>query len=140
MAILQDESLLLPWQWPEKHWRGLVNRVRAGLQLRPTSWKDGARCAIALSFDCDHETNELRDGGKSIGRLSWGQYGSQIGVPRILDLLHRHDVRATFSYRASSRRFIRTSSAVSPRKATSLECTGGYTKSRAGFPSRRNAN
>ncbi len=62
----------------------------------PATWKDGARCAVALSFDCDHETNELRDGGKSIGRLSWGQYGSLIGIPRILEVLRRHDVRATF--------------------------------------------
>lgn len=89
----QQGLSLQPWQWPEKHWRSLVDRVRAGRRLRPSSWKDGARCAIALSFDGDHETNELRDGGKSIGRLSWGQFGSRVGVPRILDLLHRHDVR-----------------------------------------------
>jgi len=87
---------LEPWQWPEKHWRGLVNQVRAGQPLRPNTWKDGARCAFAMSFDADHETNELRDGGKSIGRMSWGEYGARVGVPRILDLLHRHDVKATF--------------------------------------------
>ena len=64
--------------------------------LRPKSWPDGARCAFALSFDSDHETNELRDGGKSIGRMSWGQYGARVGVPRIAALLARHDVRASF--------------------------------------------
>ena len=94
--MVQHDLALQPWQWPEKHWRGLVDRVRAGRRLHPPNWKDGARCAIALSFDCDHETNELRDGGNSIGRLSWGQYGSLVGLPRILGLLHRHDVRATF--------------------------------------------
>jgi len=51
---------------------------------------------VALSFDSDHETNELRDGAKSIGRMAWGQYGSRQGVPRILELLRGHDVRATF--------------------------------------------
>jgi peptidoglycan/xylan/chitin deacetylase (PgdA/CDA1 family) len=51
---------------------------------------------VALSFDNDHETNELRDGGSSIGRLASGQYGSRVGVPRILDVLRRHDVPATF--------------------------------------------
>jgi peptidoglycan/xylan/chitin deacetylase (PgdA/CDA1 family) len=51
---------------------------------------------VALSFDSDHETNELRDGGKSIGRLCWGQYGNRVGVPRILKLLERYGVRATF--------------------------------------------
>ena len=87
---------LEPWQWPEEHWRKLINHVRAGRAFRPRRWKDDARCAVALSFDSDHETNELRDGGKSIGRLSWGQYGNRVCVPRILKILHAHDVRATF--------------------------------------------
>jgi peptidoglycan-N-acetylglucosamine deacetylase len=87
---------LEPWQWPEDQWRGIVNHVRAGRTLRPTAWKDGARCALALSFDSDHETNELRDGGKSFGRMSWGQYGNRQGVPRILEILKRHSVPATF--------------------------------------------
>jgi peptidoglycan/xylan/chitin deacetylase (PgdA/CDA1 family) len=85
-----------PWQWPEERWRGVVGKVRAGRPLRPSAWKDGARCAVALSFDSDHETNELRDGAKSIGRMAWGEYGARQGVPRILDLLGKHDVRATF--------------------------------------------
>ncbi|HXQ65250.1 MAG TPA: polysaccharide deacetylase [Alphaproteobacteria bacterium] len=87
---------LEPWQWPEEHWRKLVGRVRAGRAFRPKAWKDGARCAVALSFDSDHETNELRDGGKSIGRLCWGQYGNRVGVPRILKILEKHGVKATF--------------------------------------------
>jgi peptidoglycan/xylan/chitin deacetylase (PgdA/CDA1 family) len=70
--------------------------VRAGRTLRPKAWKDGARCAVALSFDVDHETNELRDGGQSIGRMAWGQFGNRVGVPRILTLLQRHGVKATF--------------------------------------------
>jgi len=85
-----------PWQWPEEHWRKLVNQVRAGQSYRPKSWNGGARCAVALSFDSDHETNELRDGGNSIGRMSWGQYGSRVAVPRILKLLDGHGIKATF--------------------------------------------
>jgi peptidoglycan-N-acetylglucosamine deacetylase len=87
---------LEPWQWPDDQWRTLVNHVRAGRAFRPLTWKDNARCAVALSFDSDHETNELREGGKSIGRLGWGQFGSRVGVPRILKILHDYDVRATF--------------------------------------------
>ncbi|WP_349368596.1 polysaccharide deacetylase [Salinarimonas sp.] len=86
----------LPWRWPEERWRSAVERVRAGRSLKPASWPNGARCAVALSFDSDHETNELRDGGRSIGRMSQGEYGSRRGVPRILDALARHDVPATF--------------------------------------------
>lgn len=84
------------WQWPEEVWRGKVERVRAGRSLKPKKWKNGARCAVALSFDADHETNELRDGGTSVGRLSWGQYGTRVGVPRILKLLKKEDIKATF--------------------------------------------
>ena len=87
---------LEPWQWPEAHWRGIVDRVRAGRTLRPRLWPEGARCAVALSFDSDHETNELRDGGESPGKLSQGQYGNRQGVPRILEILTRHGVPATF--------------------------------------------
>jgi peptidoglycan-N-acetylglucosamine deacetylase len=90
------EHPLEPWQWPDEHWQGLINHVRAGRSLRPAAWPGGARCAVAFSFDSDHETNELRDGGKSIGRMAWGQYGNRVGVPRIAKLLERHDVKATF--------------------------------------------
>ena len=91
---MKEERNLQPWQYPEERWRKIVNRVRAGKPLRPKSWQGGARCAIALSFDSDHETNELREGGESIGRLSQGQYGNRQGVPRILSILR--DVKATF--------------------------------------------
>ena len=84
----QDAAPLEPWQWPEPHWRKLVNQVRAGKAYRPASWKGGARCAFALSFDADHETNELRDGGKSIGRMAWGEYGTRVGVPRFAAVEH----------------------------------------------------
>ena len=91
--MVDPTATLEPWQWPDEQWRTLVDRVRAGRALRPRQWRDGARCAVALSFDSDHETNELRDGGKSIGRMSWGQYGNRVGVPRILKLLDRSRLR-----------------------------------------------
>jgi len=51
---------------------------------------------VALSFDSDHETGELREGGESIGRLSQGQYGNRAGIPRILALLQKYGIPATF--------------------------------------------
>lgn len=87
---------LQPWEWPEEEWRRRVAQVRAGQSLKPAHWPGGARCAVALSFDSDHDTNELRDGGISIGRMSWGQYGTRVGVPRILEILKREDIRASF--------------------------------------------
>jgi peptidoglycan/xylan/chitin deacetylase (PgdA/CDA1 family) len=62
----------------------------------PDAWPGGARCALALSFDCDHETFELGAGGAAIGRLAWGEFGRRRGVPRILDTLAQADVRASF--------------------------------------------
>ena len=84
------------WSWPEARWRAAVDKVRAGRSLKPGQWKDGARVCVALSFDPDHESSTLRDGSVSPGKLSQGEYGSRVGVPRILDLLRRHDIRASF--------------------------------------------
>src|SRR5947209_1469281 len=80
------------WQWSEERWRGIVERVRAGRTLRPDIWPGGARCAVAISFDSDHETGELREGGESIGRLSQGQYGTRAGIPRILALMKKYSI------------------------------------------------
>ena len=85
-----------PHDWPEEVWRARVGAVRAGRSLLPDRWPNGARCAVALSFDSDHETNELRDGGRSVARLSWGEYGARRGIPRIRRVLDRHGVKATF--------------------------------------------
>ena len=87
---------LEPWQWPEATWRRIVDRVRAGRPRKSASWPGGARCAVALSFDSDHDTSELRQGGKSIGRLSQGQYGNRQSIPRILALLAKYSVPASF--------------------------------------------
>ena len=84
------------WRWPEERWRAIVNKIRAGRSLKPKSWKGGARCAVALSFDSDHDTTVLRWGHDSPGRLSACQYGNRQGVPRILSLLQRYDIKASF--------------------------------------------
>ena len=91
-----------PWQWPEPTWRRITDRARAGRSLRPATWPGGARCAIALSFDADHDTIPLRDADESPMRISQGQYGNRQGVPRIRALLARHGVPASFFYPAVS--------------------------------------
>ena len=91
-----DSAQAAPWTWPEARWRPIVEKVRAGRSLKPATWPGGARCAVALSFDSDHETITLRNGDRSPGRLSQGEYGARVGVPRILALLRRHEVPATF--------------------------------------------
>lgn len=84
-----------PWQWDEATWRGHVDHIRAGRPLRP-EWPDGARVAVALSFDSDHETIPLRDGGTGPGKLSQGEFGARVGARRILALLADRGIPATF--------------------------------------------
>src|SRR3954454_2450679 len=84
-----------PWEWDEATWRGHVDRVRAGRRL-PPPWPGGARVAVALSFDSDHETIPLRDGDTGPGALAQGEYGSRVAAPRVLAALERHGVPATF--------------------------------------------
>ncbi len=91
-----------PWEWSEPEWRRIVGRARAGRSLAPASWPGGARCAVSLSFDADHETIPLRDSDESPMRISQGQYGARQGVKRIRALLDRHGVRASFFYPAVS--------------------------------------
>lgn len=85
-----------PWAWSREQWREPVFRVRAGHRFPPGVWPNGARVAVALSFDVDHETPWLRDGEILPGGLSFGEFGSRRGLPRILDLLERHGARASF--------------------------------------------
>ncbi|MDO9525093.1 MAG: polysaccharide deacetylase [Gemmobacter sp.] len=85
-----------PWLWPEETWRAKLAKVRAGRSLMPRQWKGGARMAVALSFDSDHETFELKNGGTSIGKMSQGQYGARRGIGRVLAALERHAVPASF--------------------------------------------
>jgi len=91
-----------PWEWSEPEWRHVVGRARAGRSLAPKAWPGGARCAVSLSFDADHETIPLRDADQSPMRISQGQYGARQGVPRIRALLARHGVKASFFYPAVS--------------------------------------
>ena len=91
-----DHTPIATWNWSQERLQALMNRARAGRSLRPSSWPGGARCAVALSFDSDHDTFELRDGGKSISALSQGQFGPRQGIPRIRKLLESHAIPATF--------------------------------------------
>ncbi len=85
-----------PWRWNLDTVRETIGAVRAGRSLAPAAWPQGARAAVALSFDSDHETIPIRDGLLSPGKLSQGEYGARTAVPRILSLLSRHDVLVSF--------------------------------------------
>jgi peptidoglycan/xylan/chitin deacetylase (PgdA/CDA1 family) len=65
----------------------------------PVAWPEGYRAAATLGFDMDAEDVALTVDAESRHRLSamsHQAYGPLTGVPRVLDLLKRHDLRATF--------------------------------------------
>jgi peptidoglycan/xylan/chitin deacetylase (PgdA/CDA1 family) len=84
------------WKWSEERIFQTVNEVRAGRSLQPDGWPNTARVAVLLSFDVDNETIALRYGEPTIGTLSQGQYGARVGLGRVVDLLDRHQIPASF--------------------------------------------
>ena len=85
------------WQWSAEKINAKVNVVRAGQDLQPAQWPDGNRIAVLFSFDADNETTTLSQGGTPDPLLlSMDQYGARKGLQRILALLDRHEVPATF--------------------------------------------
>ena len=64
-----------------------------------TTWPAGARGAVAFTFDFDAEEVWIGDDPENVNRpgvLSQGTYGAKVAVPRILELLQRHDLQQTF--------------------------------------------
>ena len=84
------------WRWSMERVLETVNQVRAGQSLQPDNWPNGARVAVALSFDVDNETISLRYGEPTVGALSQGEYGARVGLGRVVDLLDRYEIPASF--------------------------------------------
>ena len=70
--------------------------VGAGQRLKPTSWPGGARVAVGLSFDVDNATATLSTGNLDYEVISRGEYGAVDGLPRILRMLERQQLPASF--------------------------------------------
>jgi peptidoglycan/xylan/chitin deacetylase (PgdA/CDA1 family) len=70
--------------------------VRAGKDLNPKTWPNGAKVAVLLSFDVDNETVAWWDGEPTISDLSRGEYGSRVALRRVVNLLEKYDVPASF--------------------------------------------
>ena len=70
--------------------------VSAGKRLKPKAWPNGARVAVGLSFDVDNATANLATGDLISESISRGEYGAVDGLPRILRLLEKHQIPASF--------------------------------------------
>lgn len=65
----------------------------------PVAWPQGHRAAASFTFDVDAESAVLSASPGSEARagiMSHQSYGPLVGVPRILGILERHQVTATF--------------------------------------------
>ena len=91
------------WNWSPEEIKAFVGTVRAGRDLSPKSWPNGARVAVSLSFDVDTEPVWIGlQGQSSPSYMSRGEYGARTAQPRVLKLLEKHDIPATFFLPAMS--------------------------------------
>jgi peptidoglycan/xylan/chitin deacetylase (PgdA/CDA1 family) len=82
--------------WSDQKLLETINAVSMGEKLQPKAWPEGARVAVLLTFDDDTQSYPLRDGVTEPTALSGYDYGAQTGTPRLLEILDRHHVPATF--------------------------------------------
>jgi len=54
------------------------------------------RCFVLLTFDFDAESHEARVCPNKPVKLSKGQFGPRVGLPRVLNLLERYAIKSTF--------------------------------------------
>jgi peptidoglycan/xylan/chitin deacetylase (PgdA/CDA1 family) len=73
-----------------------IFHVSAGRRLKPRTWPNGAKAAVVLSFDVENAVDSLVSGDLGSEPLSRGEYGAVDGLPRILRLLDKQSVPASF--------------------------------------------
>jgi len=83
-------------KWTDDELRRAVAPARVGRKLTPVKWPNNARVAVCLSFDVDNESFLLARGETSPTTLSAADFGAHSGLPRILAMLDRHQVPASF--------------------------------------------
>ena len=97
-AISQEESRVTNpgAKWTDDELRKAVAPARVGRKLTPREWPNNARVAVCLSFDVDNESYLLAQGETSPTTLSAADFGAETGLARILALLDRHQIPASF--------------------------------------------
>jgi len=75
----------------------VAGAVRAGRVLTPKVWPNGGKVAVCISFDIDNESGMLaRELRPLPTALSETEYGATEGLPRILAMLDREKLPASF--------------------------------------------
>ena len=64
----------------------------------PQMWADGVNCVVTVSVNFDAESVDLHEAAAEdlYGRFSYGRYGMRAGVWRLLEMLKKQGIAATF--------------------------------------------
>jgi peptidoglycan/xylan/chitin deacetylase (PgdA/CDA1 family) len=71
-----------------------VAPVRAGKKLTPKQWPNNAKVAVCISFDVDNEY--MAEAPPLPATMSEGEYGATTGLVRVLDMLDKQQIPASF--------------------------------------------
>jgi len=132
-ATVEEDAPVPGWKWTTAQIDDTVNQVRAGKNLQPDGWPGGARVAVLLSFDVDNETIALRYGEPTIGALSQGEFGARVGLQRVVDLVDRYEIPASFFIPSESLR-------LSPHMADIIGRSGQHEFAVHGWIHERNSD
>ena len=81
----------------EAQLKAAAGEVRAGKRMLPKAWPNGAKVAVVLSYDIDNESPMLARELKPLPTpMSETEYGALEGMPRILAMLDREKLPASF--------------------------------------------
>ena len=89
-------------KWSEEQLKQAAGAARAGRKLTPKAWPNGARVAVALTFTLNNSANMFARGDSAVVQLTGGEFGAITGLPRVLDVLDRQNVPATFFIAATA--------------------------------------
>jgi peptidoglycan-N-acetylglucosamine deacetylase len=83
-------------KWTEQQLREASGHVRAGRPLKPKVWPNGARVAVALTFNVNNSANQLARSETAVVAMTGGEFGAAQGLARPSKLA------ATFALKAGS--------------------------------------
>lgn len=82
------------WRWTDDEVARFWARLNTGRSLKPRSWPNGATVAVALSFD--YQMGTIYEESPAASTSTNSMYDGRVGLPRILRVLDKHGVPATF--------------------------------------------
>jgi peptidoglycan-N-acetylglucosamine deacetylase len=82
------------WKWTDDRIAEFWRRLSAGPSLKPAAWPNGNVAAVALSFDFQMGT--VYDPSPAASTNTNSQYDGRAGLPRLLKILDKYQVPASF--------------------------------------------